>query len=87
MVNIRDYRQGKEYAEYQGTPEQKKRRAQRNQARREAIRDGKVKKGDNLEVDHSDHSNRKGKLDNSKVKVVPKKANRSKQPKRDGSED
>lgn len=77
----------KEYQDFQGTPEQKKRRAQRNQARREAIRDGKVKKGDNLEVDHSDHSNRKGKLDNSKVKVISKKANRSKQPKRDGSED
>ena len=76
----------KEYQDFQGTDEQKKRRAQRNQARREAIRDGKVKKGDNLEVDHI-AKNRRGKLDNSKVKVVPKKVNRSKQPKRDGSED
>jgi len=80
----RDYR--KEYDEYQGTDEQKKRRAQRNAARRKAMKAGKVKKGDNLEVDHLG-SNRRGKLNNGKVKVVSKKKNRSRQPKRDGSQD
>lgn len=80
----RDYR--KEYDEYQGTEEQKKRRAQRNAARRKAMREGKVRKGDGKEVDHLG-SNRKGKLDNSRVKVVSKKKNRSRQPKRDGSDD
>lgn len=80
----RNYR--KEYDEYQGKPEQIKRRAQRNKARKTAEKQGKVKKGDGKEVDHLG-SNRKGKLDNSKVKVVSKKKNRSRQPKRDGSQD
>ena len=80
----RDY--DKEYQQYHGSEEQKKRRAQRNAARRSAMRAGKVKKGDNKEIDHVG-ANRKGKLDNSRVKVVSKAANRRKQPKRDGSED
>jgi hypothetical protein len=42
----------KEYAQYQGTEEQKKKRAQRNKARREAIREGKVRKGDGMDVAH-----------------------------------
>jgi hypothetical protein len=42
----------KEYAQYQGTEEQKKKRAQRNKARREAIREGKVSKGDGKDVAH-----------------------------------
>jgi hypothetical protein len=37
-------------------------------------------------VDHIG-ANRKGALDNSKVRVVSKVVNRRKQPKRDGSED
>jgi len=85
MPSKRDY--AKEYREYHGTPEQKKRRAQRNAARRAAERKGLVHKGDGKEVDHTDHSNRKGKLDNSRTRVVSRKANRSKQPKRDGSQD
>lgn len=80
----RNYR--KEYDEYQGTEEQKKRRAQRNAARRKAMRAGKVRKGDGKEVDHLG-SNRKGKLDNSKVRIVSKEKNRKRQPKRDGSQD
>lgn len=80
----RNYR--KEYDDYQGTPEQIKRRAQRNAARAKAEKSGSVRKGDNREVDHLG-SNRKGALDNSKVKVVSKKANRKRQPKRDGSQD
>lgn len=80
----RDYR--KEYDEYQGTEEQKKRRAQRNAARRKAMKAGKVKKGDGREIDHV-AMNRKGPLDNSKVRVVSKKTNRKKQPKRNGKDD
>lgn len=80
----RNYR--KEYDEYQGTEEQKRRRAQRNAARRKAMREGRVKKGDGKEIDHLGF-NRRGKLDNSKVRVVSKKTNRSRQPKRDGSND
>lgn len=80
----RDYK--KEYADYHGTEEQKKRRAQRNAARRKADKEGRVKKGDGKEVDHLG-MNRKGKLNNSKTRVVSKKTNRSRQPKRDGSND
>lgn len=80
----RDYR--KEYDEYHGTAEQKKRRAQRNKARKTAEREGRVSKGDGKEVDHLG-SNRKGKLDNSKTRVVSKRTNRRRQPKRDGSQD
>lgn len=76
----------KEYKDYHGTEEQKKRRAQRNAARRKAERSGKVSKGDGKEVDHVG-ANRKGKLDNSRVRVVSKRTNRRKQPKRDGSQD
>ena len=83
-MSKRDYR--KEYDSYHGSPEQKKRRAQRNAARREAEKRGSVRKGDNREVDHV-AANRKGALDNSKVRVVSKKTNRKKQPKRDGSQD
>lgn len=79
----RDYK--REYAEYQGKPEQIKRRAQRNAARAKAAKAGKVKKGDGKEVDHLG-SNRKGAL-GRKVKVVSKVANRRRQPKRDGSQD
>ena len=84
MAKARNYRD--EYDSFQGKPEQKKRRAQRNAARRKAIKQGKVYKGDGMEVDHTS-MNRRGKLDNSKVKVITKKANRRKQPKRDGSQD
>lgn len=80
----RDYRA--EYDAYHAKPEQKKRRAQRNAARRKAIANGSAKKGDGKEVDHLG-SNRKGKLDNSRTKVVSKAANRKRQPKRDGSQD
>ena len=79
----RDYK--KEYKEYHAKPEQKKRRAQRNKARRKAEKAGKVRKGDNKEVHHVGN-NRKGKL-GSKTKVVSKRTNRRKQPKRDGSQD
>jgi len=75
-----------EYKAYHGKPEQVKRRAQRNSARAEAVKDGKAKPGDNKEVDHLG-SNRRGSLDNSKVAVVSRKRNRSRQPKRDGSQD
>lgn len=75
----------KEYKDYHGTEEQKKRRAQRNKARRAKMKSGAVKKGDGKEVHHVG-DNRKGKL-GSKVKVISRSANRKKQPKRDGSED
>lgn len=76
---VRDYR--KEYDEYHGTPEQKKRRAQRNAARRKLG----LKKGDPREAGHIG-SNRKGPL-GSKVKAISFKKNRADQPKRNGKDD
>lgn len=84
MAKARNYK--KEYRDYHSSPEQKKRRAQRNAARAEAEKDGKVRKGDGKEVDHLG-SNRKGPLNNKRVKVVSRKTNRSRQPKRNGSQD
>ena len=75
----RNYR--KEYDDYHGTPEQKKRRADRNRARRKAERAGTVRKGDNKEVDHLG-SHRTGRLRNVPTRVVSRAANRRRQPKR-----
>jgi hypothetical protein len=71
----------KEYKEYHAKPEQKKRRADRNSARRTAAKKGLVKKGDGKEVDHVG-SNRTGRLKDVPTKVVSKTANRKRQPKR-----
>lgn len=46
----RNYR--REYDQYQGKPEQIKRRAERNAARRKMEAAGKVRKGDGKDVDH-----------------------------------
>jgi hypothetical protein len=75
----RDY--AKEYREYHAKPEQKKRRADRNAARRKAVKKyGKAAlKG--KEVDHLG-SHRTGRLNRVKTKVVSKTANRKRQPKR-----
>lgn len=71
----------KEYRDYHGTPEQIKRRGERNKARREAAADGKVKKGDGKEVGHI-NAPRTGSLENVPTRVMSKKANRKDQPKR-----
>jgi hypothetical protein len=71
----------KEYRDFHGQPEQIKRRAQRNKARSEAMADGKVKKGDGLEVDHI-NAPRTGSLDGVPTRVISKTANRKRQPKR-----
>lgn len=46
----RDYK--REYQTYHAKPEQKKNRAQRNAARREMEKEGRVHKGDGKDVDH-----------------------------------
>lgn len=74
----RDY--AKETA-YENTPEQVARRVARNRARRKALKEGKVRKGDNKELDHVGF-HRTGSLDNVPTKVVSKTANRKRQPKR-----
>lgn len=68
-------------AKWEASPEQKKRRADRNAARRKAMKAGLVHKGDGKEVDHLG-SHRTGRLKNVKTKVVSKHQNRIRQPKR-----
>jgi hypothetical protein len=65
----------KEYSNYQGTAEQKKKRASRNAARNTLVKTGRVKKGDGKDVDHKNgnpHDNSKANL-----RVKTKNANRS----------
>jgi len=71
----RDYR--REYDTYHGEPEQIKRRAARNKARRHLEKEGRVQKGDGKEVDHKDHNP----LNNSpaNIRVRSRSANRSDQ--------
>lgn len=61
---------------YNSSPEQKKNRASRNTARREAERSGKVSKGDGKDVDHKNMNPRDNRKSN--LKVVSKSANRAK---------
>jgi len=79
MRKPRNYK--KEYIDYQGKPEQIKRRAQRNKARS----DLGLAKGDPREAGHFGE-NRKGRL-GKRVRPLAFKANRKDQPKRDGSQD
>ncbi len=64
-------------ANYQGKPEQKKRRALRNNARRRLEREGKVHKGDGMDVDHRRPLCKNGSNSTKNLRVVPKSKNRS----------
>lgn len=75
---------GRNYAKenkWESSPEQVARRVARNRARRKAIREGKVRKGDGKELDHVGY-HRKGSLDHVPVRIVSRHANRIRQPKR-----
>lgn len=61
----RDYKA--EYERYHSTPKQKKRRAQRNAARRLMIQAGRVRKGDGQDVDHRDRNTANNSLSNLRV--------------------
>jgi hypothetical protein len=69
----RNYR--KEYDNYHSSDTQKKNRASRNAARRQATEAGKVKKGDGKDVDHKNGNPRDNRSSNLSVKS--KSSNRS----------
>jgi hypothetical protein len=69
----------KKETEYENRPEQVKRRVARNRARRKAMREGKVHKGDGKELDHQGY-HRTGSLDHVPVKVTSRSFNRRRQP-------
>lgn len=60
---------------YNSKPEQKKRRAQRNAARRKMIKAGKVRKGDGKDVAHKDNNTANNSRSN--LAVQSKAKNRS----------
>ena len=69
----RDYK--REYEKYHSKPEQKKRRAGRNRARRIMTMLKRVRKGDSKDVHHKDGNPENNKRKN--LKVESKKQNRS----------
>jgi hypothetical protein len=71
----RDYK--REYANYQGKPEQIKNRAKRNAARAEMMKAGRVKKGDGKDVDHKRPLSKGGSTAKSNLKVTSVHANRA----------
>lgn len=75
----RDYKA--EYEKYQGTLMQKRNRAKRNAARAKLTKEGKVKKGDGMDVAHV-RAFDKGGGNGDGLRVEPKSNNRSFQ--RDG---
>ena len=72
MSRTRNYR--KEYDDYHSSDKQKKRRAQRNAARRKMKRAGLAAKGDGRDVHHADRDT--GNNSRSNLKVTSKKKNR-----------
>lgn len=69
----RDYK--KEYDNYHSSPSQKKKRASRGRARYSLMKKGKVRLGDNLDVDHKDTNANNNSRSNLRVKS--KSSNRS----------
>ena len=62
---------------YNSSPEQKKNRAMRNKARREAEKAGKVRKGDGKDVDHKRPVRSGGTNSKGNLRVVSKSTNRA----------
>lgn len=71
----RDYRS--EYDNYQGQPEQIKKRGERVKARRMMEKTGAVTKGDGKDVDHKKPLRSGGTTTKSNLRVRNKSANRS----------
>jgi len=83
MATKRNYAQ--EYANYDGTEMVKKKRAQRNKARRMLEREGIVHKGDGMDVDHKKPLSKGGTTTRSNLRAEPASKNRSYKRKSDGS--
>ena len=66
---------GSEYENYHAAPEQKRKRASRNAARREMERKGRVTKGDGKDVDHKNGNPADNSPSNLRIKA--KSSNRS----------
>ena len=67
-----------EYETYDGTPAVKKKRAQRNKARRMLEREGVVQKGDGKDVDHKNRNPMDNSLSNLRIQSKAKNRARNK---------
>ena len=67
---MRDYRD--EYEKFQSSTKQKQNRAKRNKARRKFLKSGKVTKGDNKDIHHTDG------IENDSVEVMSSSENKGK---------
>lgn len=74
MARVRDYKH--EYDSYHAKPEQKKKRATRNAARRELESEGRVSKGDGKDVDHKKPLRSGGTNSASNLRVTTQSNNR-----------
>ena len=70
-------KRSKQQRAYNSKPEQKKNRAARNKARREAEKDGRVSKGDGKDVDHKQPLRSGGSTHKSNTRVRSESANRA----------
>lgn len=75
MAKARNYK--KEYANYQGKPDQIAKRSERNKARRQLMKEGVVHKGDGKDVDHKKPIAKGGGNSRSNLRAVSKSSNRS----------
>ena len=75
----------REYAKYQGKPEQIKNRSKRTTARRQANAAGVTQKGDGKDLDHRQPLSKGGSNSRSNLRVVDKRTNRSFARNADGS--
>lgn len=66
-----------EYDLYHSRPEQRKNRSKRTTARNEALADGRVSRGDGMDLDHKRALSRGGSNSRSNTRVVPASENRS----------
>lgn len=62
----------KQQRAFNSRPEQKKRRAQRNAARRKLMKQGKVRKGDGNDVDHKNKNTANNSSKNLRVRSASK---------------
>ena len=65
----------REYSRYQSSKKAKRDRAARNKARRQALREGRGHRGDELEIDHKNSQPTDNRRSN--LRVVSRKFNRS----------
>lgn len=65
-----------EYSKFQSSEKAKKDRSARNNARRSALRSGRVHKGDGLEIDHKNSRATDNRASN--LRVISRKTNRGK---------